>query len=121
MTFSLIALIAALAACGLGLGFLFAGPFMLKQWGLETPLAAAVLSRRTGAIYLGIAALLFLIRSDPATQAANAVSIGLATAIGLLAILGLTELKSGRVSAGILVAVTVEVLLTAGFLSTLWA
>jgi len=44
----------------------------------------------------------------------------MATATGLLALLGLFELKSGRASAGILVAVAVEILLTLGFLSVLW-
>lgn len=119
MTFSLVALITALATLGLGLGFLFASPFMLKQWGLDHPPAAGLVSRRIGAVYLGISVLLFLVRSDPAASAVTAISAGVATATGLLAILGLIEMKSGRASAGILVAVAVEMLLTLGFLSVL--
>lgn len=116
MTLSMMTLITALATLGLGLGFLFASAAMLKPWGLENPIAAAVMSRRIGAVYLGLAVMLYLVRSGPAE---TGIAVGVATATGLLALTGLNELRLGNVSKGILVAVVVETLLTAGFLSTL--
>ena len=120
MSFSLIALIAAVATLGLGAGFLFAGNFMLKQWGLDCPPAADVLSRRIGAVYLGLSLLLFLIHADPAATAVTAVSSGAVLITGLLAVTGAYEMVTKRVGTGILFAIGVEVLLTLGFLSTFW-
>lgn len=118
MTFATMTLITALATLGLGPGFLFAPAAMLKPWGLATPTAAAVLSRRIGAVYLGQAVMMILARAG---EAQTGIAVGAATVTGLLALTGLNELRLGNVSKGILVAVTVEVLLTAGFLSTLGA
>ncbi len=118
MTFSAMTLITALTLLGLGLGLLFAPAAMLKPWGLESPTPAAVMCRRLGAVYLGLAVMMVLAWNGE-TQTATAV--GAATATGLLALMGLNELRRGNVGKGIFVAITVEVLLTAGFLSTLWA
>lgn len=118
MTFSTMTLTTAIATLGLGLGFLFAPAAMLKPWGLDNPTAAAVLSRRIGAVYLGLAVMMYLARSG---DAQTAITIGAATVTGLLAVIGANELRLGTVSKGILVAVTVETLLTVGFLSTLGA
>jgi hypothetical protein len=118
MTFSTMTLITAFATLGLGLGFLFAPSAMLKPWGLENPPAAAVMSRRIGAVYLGLAVLMYLVRSgDPQTG----VAVGAATVTGLPALTGLNELRLGHVSKGILVSIVVETLLTVGFLATLGA
>ncbi len=118
MTFATMTLITALATLGLGLGFLFAPAAMLKPWGLDNSTAAAVMSRRIGAVYLGLAVMMVLsLMGDVQTG----IAIGVATATGLLALVGLNELRLGNVSKGILVAVIVEILLTAGFLSTLGA
>lgn len=118
MTFETMTLITALATLGLGLGFLFAPAAMLKPWGLENPTAAAVLSRRISAVYLGLAVMMVLVRTG---DAQTGIAVGAATVTGLLALIGLNELRLGNVSKGILVAVIVEALLTAGFLSTLAA
>ena len=70
MTFTTIALIAAIATLGLGVGFLFSSTSMLKQWGMQAPNEAKVMSRRNGAIYLGISTILFLARTSmPTTEA----------------------------------------------------
>ena len=70
MTFTTIALIAAIATLGLGLGFLFSSSTMLKQWGMLAPDEAKVMSRRNGVIYLGLSTLLFLARTNiPTTEA----------------------------------------------------
>jgi hypothetical protein len=116
MTFSTMTLITALATFGLGLGFLSAPAAMLKPWGLESPTAAAVLSRRIGAVYLGLTVMLSLARTG---ETQTGIAAGVATATGLLALTGLNDLRLGNVGKGILFAVTVEILLTAGFLSTL--
>ncbi len=117
MTFTTIALIAAIATFGLGLGFLFSSTSMLKQWGMQSPDEAKVMSRRIGSVYLGLSTILFLARkSMPTTEA---IAIGGAVITGLLAISGLYELKGGRVSKGILVSTVVETLITIGFLSSL--
>ncbi len=117
MTFTTIAAITSVATLGLGLGFLFKSSKMLSDWGMKSPDEAKVMSRRNGAIYLGISILLFLsITSMPTT---NAIAIGAAVVTGLLAVVGLYELKGGRVSKGILISTIVETLITIGFLSTL--
>ena len=64
MTFTTIALIAAIATLGLGLGFLFSSTIMLKQWGMLAPDEAKIMSRRNGVIYLGLSTLLFLARTN---------------------------------------------------------
>jgi hypothetical protein len=117
MTFSTIALIAAIATLGLGFGFLFSSAFMLKQWGMQAPDEAKVMSHRIGAVYLGLSTMMFLARTSMPTT--EAIAIGGAVITGLLAIMGLFELKNGKVSKGILVSTVVETLLTIGFLSTL--
>jgi len=117
MIFTTIALIAAIATLGLGLGFIFSSTTMLKQWGMKAPDEAKVMSRRIGAVYLGLSTMLFLVRTSmPATEA---MAIGGAVITGLLAMSGLYELNGGRVSKGILVSTVVETLLTIGFLSSL--
>lgn len=117
MAFTTIALIAAIATLGLGIGFLFAGSAMLKQWGMQAPDEARVMSRRIGAVYLGLSTMLFLARTSMPTT--DAIAIGGAVITGLLAISGLYELIGGRVSKGILVSTVVETLITVGFLSSL--
>ena len=118
MTFATMTLITALVALGLGLGLVFAPAAMLKPWGLETPTPAAVMSRRNGAIYLGLVVMMVFAHNG---NAQTAIAVGGATLTGLLALMGLNELRLGNVSKGIFVAVTVETLLTAGFVSTLGA
>lgn len=118
MTFETMTLITASATLGLGLGFLFAPAAMLKPWGLESPTAAAVLSRRIGAVYLGLAVMMALARTG---DFQTGLTVGAATATGLLALTGINDLRLGNVTKGILLAVIVEILLTAGFLTTLGA
>ena len=120
MTFEILALITTGAGTLLGLGFLFAGRFMLKQWGLDATDASLVMCRRMGAVYLGIALLFFLGRSAGPSELRSAVCAGLGIAIALLACLGLFELMSKRVSKGILVSTVVETLLSTSFFWVLW-
>jgi hypothetical protein len=120
MTFEILALIATGAGTVLGVGFMFAGRFMLKQWGLDATDASLVMCRRIGAVYLGIALLFFLGRSAGPSELRAAVCAGLGIAIALLACLGVFELVSRRVNRGIFVSVVVETLLAASFFWVLW-
>ncbi len=120
MTFEILALITTGAGTLLGLGFMFAGRFMLKQWGLDATDASLVMCRRMGAVYLGIALLFFLGRSAGPSGLRSAVCAGLGIAIALLACLGLFELMSRRVSKGIFVSTMVETLLSTSFFWVLW-
>ena len=64
---------------------------------------------------------MFLGKSAPPSELRFAVCAGFTLITGLLAGLGLFELKARRASAGILVSVSVETLLAAGFASVLWS
>jgi hypothetical protein len=120
MTFEILALITTGAGTLLGLGFMFAGRFMLGQWGLDATDASLVMCRRIGAVYLGIALLFFLGRSAGPSELRSAVCAGLGIAIALLAFLGLFERMSRRVSKGIFVSTIVETLLSISFFWVLW-
>lgn len=115
MTFTVVATVAALASLMLGVGFLVAGPFMLKQWGMHSPAESLIMSRRIGAVYLGLSLMLWLGRSAPPSELRTAVCVGLSLAVALLATLGLFEWRAGRVSAGIVVSIVVEIVLATGF------
>ncbi len=117
MTFTTIAHIAAIATLGLGLGFLFASKKMLSNWGMQAPDEAKVMSRRIGAVYLGLSSMLFWARTN--VLATEAIAIGGAVITGLLAITGLYELKRGHVKKGILISTVVEIFITIGFLLSL--
>ena len=60
-------------------------------------------------------------RNAPASDLRTALCAGLLLALTVLALLGLFELKAGRVGRGMLVSVVVEALLAAGFASVLLA
>lgn len=117
MSYSLIALIAAIATLVLGSIFVFSSSRILKQWGLQMSDSVEIVSRRLGAVYLGFSVLLFLSRTSmPAT---NAIAIGVSVLAFGLAITGIVELRAGRVNKGIIRSVVTEILLGLAFLSTL--
>lgn len=120
MTFEDLALLTTGAGTLLGLGFMFAGRFLLKQWGLDATDASLVMCRRIGAVYLGVALLFFLGRSAGPSELRAAVCAGLGIAIALLACFGLFEPMSRRVSKGIPVSTMVETLLSMSFFWVLW-
>lgn len=120
MNFTVTAVATSIAGLVLGLGWLFAGSLVLKRWGLDANPLGLLVGRRLGAVYLGIAVMLFLGRSAPPSELRSAVSMSMLGALGLLALLGLIEFQAKRAGRGILVSVVLEVLLAAGFASTLW-
>jgi len=115
MTFTTISVISAVVALALGGGFLFAPSFMLGQWGLAHEAPAVFVSRRIGAIYLGLAVVFALGRGAAESTLRDALCVGLAVALVLLAGTGMAEARAKRVSSGIAVSIVVEVLLAAGF------
>ena len=108
------------AGCLLGLRFIFAGGSVLKEWGIEATDGSLVVSRRIGAIYLGLALMFFLGRAAAPSDLRSAVCLVTGGAIALLACLGLFEFRAGRVSAGIFRSVVVEAVLAAGFVWVWW-
>ena len=118
MSFTTISTITLFVATLLGLGWIFAGPLMLRRWGVPGDESALLVGRRIGAIYLGLAVLLFQVRSTPRSDAQTAVAIGFAVALALLGIVGILEFARGRAKKGILISTAVELLLAAGFVSS---
>jgi hypothetical protein len=120
MTFQVIALIMTCAGCLLGVRFIFAGGSVLKEWGIEKTAGSLVVSRRIGAIYLGLALMFFLGRAAAPSDFRSAVCLVTGGGIALLACLGLFEFLARRVSGGIFRSVIGEAVLAAGFLWVWW-
>jgi hypothetical protein len=120
MTFRVMALVMTCAGCLLGLRFIFAGSSVLKEWGIEATAGSLVVSRRIGAIYLGLALMFFLGRAAAPSDLRSAACLVTGGAIALLACFGLFEFRAGRVRAGILGSVVGEAVLAAGFVWVWW-
>jgi len=121
MSFQVIALIMTCAGGILGARFIFAGASVLKEWGLEATAGALVVSRRIGAIYLGLALMFFLGRAAAPSDLRSAVCLVMGGAVAGLACLGLFDFRTRRVSAGIFRSVAAEAALAAGFVWVWWA
>lgn len=121
MTFHTLSIVTCIAALLLATGWLFAGKLMLKRWRLEPNVAALLVGRRIGAVYLGIALLCFLVRSTTSTELITSVSTFAALANALLAGLGVYEYRARRAGPAILVSVAAELFLLLGFGSLLVA
>ena len=119
MSFTSITTVVGMVGLLLGAEWLVSGRVYFRQWSMEAPEQALVVGRRIGAVFLGISLMLFLGRSGTAEDVRTGVLVGLALALGMEALLGLIELRAGRMGRGILVGVTLEVLLTAGLISAL--
>ena len=114
------AIIMTCAGCVLGLRFIFAGASLLKEWGIEATDGPLVMSRRIGALYLGLALMFFLGRAAAPSELRSAVCLGIGGASALLAGLGIFELWVGRVGGGIVVPAVVEAVLAASFVWVWW-
>ena len=115
MSFQWLALITAIAAFLLAMGWLFAGSLMIKRWGREANEISLVIGRRIGVLYLVVAMLFFFARATPSGELVSLLSHTGMLANGLLAILGVVEFLKRRISAGIFVSVAVEVLLSLAY------
>ena len=120
MTFQIMALIMTCAGCLLGLRFIFAGGYVLKEWGVEATAGSLILFRRIGAMYLALALMFFLGRAAAPSDLRSAVCLVMGGAIALLAGLGLFEYLARRVGAGVFRSVVGEAVLAAGFVWVWW-
>jgi hypothetical protein len=118
MDFATISIITTVVAALLGLGWLFAGSLLLRRWGVPADASALLVGRRIGAIYVGLAVLLFLARGIQRSEAQMAVATGFAIALVLLGGVGVLEFVRGRATKGILISTAIEFLLAAGFVSS---
>jgi hypothetical protein len=115
MGFAVVAMATSVAGLVLGIGWALWGALLLRRWGMEAHADGLLAGRRLGAAYLGIALMLFLGRSAPASQIRDAVCAGMLCALVLMAASGVFEFKAGRVRAGILASVVLEAALAFGF------
>ena len=115
MGFNVVATATSLAGLVLGIGWTLGGARLLRRWGMEAHADGLLAGRRLGAAYLGIALMLFLGRSAPASRMRDAVCAGMLCALVLMAASGMVEFKAGRVRAGILASVVLEAVLALGF------
>jgi len=120
MSFQVLALIMTCAGAVLGARFLFAGASVLKEWGLEATAAALIVSRRIGALYLGLALMFFLGRAAGPSDLRSAACLVMAGAIAALACLGLFDFGARRVNAAIFRSVAAEAVLAAAFVWVWW-
>lgn len=118
MSFNILAIVTSVVGLLLGLGWLFAGHLLLRRWRIEANPVALLVGRRIGAVYVGLATIMFLARTAPPSEVRSSLCVGALIFCTLLALLGLFEFKRGRVGPGMLSSVVVELLLAAGFL---WA
>lgn len=115
MNFFTVATAAAIVSVLIGAIWIFAGRFMFKRWGIEAVPQGLMMGRRLGAVYLGVALLLWLVRDSQAAVTQNAVSAGLCLALTLLTAFSFIEVIARRAGRAMLVSVLVEVLLALGF------
>lgn len=120
MRFRTIAVITAIVALALGLGYLFVGAIVVGRWQIQPTESVLLLSRRIGVIYLGLSVMLFLARSAPVSVTRTAISAGAAVLLSLLALLGVYELTVGHAGPGILVSIVIESLLALGYIRVLF-
>ncbi len=119
MSFRMVALVTAFIVFVLGLGYLLAGGLVVGRWQIEPTDGVLLLGRRMGAVYLGLAVMLFLARSAPASLARTALVAGATVILILLPALGILEFAAGHAGLGILVSAAIEVLLAVAFVSVL--
>ncbi len=121
MSFQWLALITAIAAFLLAMGWLFAGRLMVKRWGSEANQISLVIGRRIGVLYLVVALLFFLARATPSGELISLLSYTGMLANGLLAVLGISEFLKQRVGAGIFISVAVEIFLSLAYARLLFS
>lgn len=92
----------------LSMAWLFAPAAMLASWGIGFDAATGVVSRRSAALFGGLATMFWLARNADASIARSALVGGFVVATLTLAALGIFELARGQASTNILVAVLIE-------------
>jgi len=116
MSFRTLAVITAVVTAVLGAAHLAAGALMVGRWQIEPTVAVLLMCRRIGALYVGLAVMMFLARRILASEARTALCAGAAVITSSLALLGVYELSAGHVGPGIVASIAVETLLALGFI-----
>lgn len=116
MSFKTLAVITAIVALVLGIGYLVFGTVIVGRWLIQPTDGVLLLGRRIGCLYLGLSVMYFLARSAPVSVARTALSAGTAVALLLLALFGVYELASGHAGRGILASAALELLIALGYI-----
>jgi len=117
-SFRAVAIVASGICLLLAAAWLLAPQLILRLWEIGDPEPALVVARRGGALFLGLAAMLFLARDAENSPARRAISVGLCVACATLAALGLGEWGAGHAGIGIGPAIVAEILLAVSFAKT---
>ena len=117
-SFRLVAIVASGICSLLAIVWLLAPQLILWLWQIGDPQPALVMARRGGALFLGLAIMLFLARNAESSPTRRAISAGLCLACATLATLGISEWIAGHAGIGIGLAALVEILLSASFAKT---
>jgi hypothetical protein len=120
MSFKTIAVITAIIGLVLGAAYLFVGKLVIGRWQIEPTDSVLLLGRRIGVLYLGLSLMFFLARSAPVSVARTALSAGFASALMILALLGIYEFTAGHVGPGILASAAIEFLLALAYIRVLF-
>lgn len=116
ISFRQLAIVTALLFLTLTWTWMFVPQQLMAGWGLVSTPVAELLGRRAAAVYAGVAVMFWLARNAPPSLARSAMSQGLTVACLTLAALGMIELVAGHVTAGILIAVAIEMALALALL-----
>ncbi|WP_317205860.1 hypothetical protein [Janthinobacterium sp.] len=95
--------------------WMFAPSHLLQLWGVSYSESVGIVARRSGALFAGLALMLFMASDVPASMARAGLCAGIALSCALLAALGMFEFAEGRVAAGIGAAVVVEIAMATVF------
>lgn len=117
LSFQNIATITAAICFALTIVWLLLPQRLLSIWGVNNySYPVGLVSRRGGALFLGIGVMFFLARNAELSPTRTALSAGFIVGCLALASLGIVEFATKRARIGILLAVLVEIMLAAAFL-----
>ncbi|MBA0173186.1 hypothetical protein WBW39_09515 [Pectobacterium versatile] len=115
-SFRYLSILSALLFFALAAIWLFTPATLLANWGVAFGGGVeGLIGRRAAPLYAGIGVMLFALRNAPPSAGRTAAVAGFITACLLLALLGAVEWAAGRVNAGILSAIVVEIVLPLAF------
>ena len=116
-SFKTLSLISATIAALLFLTLLLAPGLIFWLFAVDSHESAEFIARRAAMLFLGLAVLNYLARNTPPSQLRRALSLGMASTMLGLALLGTVELLCGFAGIGIVPAILTETLLGLAYLS----
>ena len=115
MTISALFSVASFLTLLLGLGWILAPGAMLSAWGIAASDALIYMSRRSAALFLGYAVILWRSRTSIQSDARQAIVGGTLVVSILMAVMSLYGVLSNTINPSGWLAFAVEVLLAIGF------